>query len=68
MLLLLMLIAVPVVFGAYSWYRHVFERECLALLREENALAAREARARYEMSADRDKQVLQLSGSSHRRA
>lgn len=62
MQLLLMLIAVPavpVVFGAYSWYRHVLERECLALLREENALAAREARAletrTLEMSGGRDR-------------
>lgn len=46
-LLLIMIIALPLALVAYSWYRHVFERECLALLREEDALAAREARAAH---------------------
>lgn len=41
---LIMIIALPMAFAAYCWYRHVFERECLAVLREEDALAAREAR------------------------
>ena len=38
---LFVVIALPATFAAYSWYRHVFERECLALLREERALAGR---------------------------
>lgn len=42
-----MLIALPLAFAAYSWYRHIFERECLALLREEEAMANREAREAY---------------------
>jgi hypothetical protein len=42
--MLLLLVAVLVVFGAYSWFRHVSEREALALLREENELVALQAR------------------------
>ncbi len=37
-------LALTLAFVAYSWHRHVFERECLVLFREEQALVAPEAR------------------------
>jgi hypothetical protein len=50
---LFLLVAVLVVFGAYSWYRHVSEREALALLREENELLALQARTRRLATSSR---------------
>ena len=38
-LLLIMIIALPLAFVAYLYYRHVFERECLALLDEGSDVA-----------------------------
>ena len=40
--LMFIIVVLPAAFVAYSWYRHVLERENLALLRETNAWRARE--------------------------